>query len=83
MPAFPFGSDFTETEQRLIPALGQMREASASPLAALRLALLGRGKGTPDEDKAVARMKLDAPKDMRQRLYAALLRGALRKTAAA
>lgn len=80
LPPFPFGSDFTDTEQRLIPALGHMREASASPLASLRLALSGRGKGTAEEYDAVSRMKLDAPTDMRQRLYAALLRGALRKT---
>ena len=32
LPSFPFGSDFTETEQRLIPALQLLREAQRTPL---------------------------------------------------
>ena len=32
LPAFPFGSDFTETEQRLIPALQLLQEAQRTPL---------------------------------------------------
>jgi hypothetical protein len=38
LPLFPFGSDFTDVEQRLIPALQILKEASASPLALLGLA---------------------------------------------
>ena len=47
LPLFPFGSDFTEVEQRLIPALQILQEAQAAPL---RLAvLLWRGlTHTPD-----------------------------------
>lgn len=82
LPAFPFGSDFNDVEQRLIPALGEMRAAATSPMAAISLALTGRGSGSADEEEAVARMNLDAPANMRQKLYAAMLRGALRKTAA-
>ncbi len=37
LPLFPFGSDFTEVEQRLIPALQILQEAQAAPL---RLAAL-------------------------------------------
>ena len=80
LPPFPFGSDFNEVEQRLIPALGEMRAAAASPLAVIGLAMAGRGRGSSTEEEAVARMKLDAPATMHQRLYAAMLRGALRKT---
>src|ERR1700752_3943695 len=41
LPAFPFGSDFTDVEQRLIPALEILQAAQAEPL---RLAgLLWRG----------------------------------------
>ncbi len=82
LPSFPFGSDFTDTEQRLIPALGEMRTAATSPLSAFSLARSGLGKGTAAEEEAVARMQLEAPANLRQRLYAAMLRGALRKTAA-
>src|SRR4029077_21205186 len=31
LPSFPFGSDFTEVEQRLIPALQVLQEAQRSP----------------------------------------------------
>ncbi|MFX8335577.1 hypothetical protein ABTL52_20210, partial [Acinetobacter baumannii] len=32
LPSFPFGSDFTEVEQRLIPALQMLQEAQRTPL---------------------------------------------------
>ncbi len=32
LPSFPFGSDFTEVEQRLIPALQVLQEAQRTPL---------------------------------------------------
>lgn len=78
LPMFPFGSDFTETEQRLMPALLTLKSASASPL---RLAgLLGRSlRAAPSAEvrKCLARMGLDRPSGPGERLYAALLRGAL------
>jgi hypothetical protein len=79
LPEFPFGTDFTETEQRLIPALQRLQQASSSPSALL--SLLWRGlsaSGTEDAD-CLARMGLDAPATMRERLYRWLLRGALRR----
>src|SRR5262249_11772629 len=39
LPTFPFGSDFTATEQRLLPALGRLR--AAPPLELVRLVLRG------------------------------------------
>src|SRR5215475_7940791 len=63
LPAFPFGSDFTDVEQRLIPALQVLQQAQAAPL---RLAaLLWRGlTRTPDagEAECLARLGLDRPK---------------------
>ena len=38
IPTFPFGSDFTEVEQRLLPALGWLKIASASWRGALATA---------------------------------------------
>jgi len=75
MPAFPFGSDFDATEQRLLPALERLETASQSPFALLRLALNGLGRG---EDAALARMQLDSPRGFSDRFYRVLLRGALR-----
>ena len=37
LPLFPFGTDFTEVEQRLIPALEALNSASPAALAAMAL----------------------------------------------
>ena len=74
LPLFPFGTDFTEVEQRLIPALQIL--AAASPLQLLRL--LMRGLSSQKTDVAcLDRLSLASPKGMRGWLYAALVRGAL------
>jgi acyl-CoA hydrolase len=77
---FPFETDFTDIEQRLLPALQTLKSASASPL---RLgAILARGlSGTVDSAEmgdCLARMGLARPSGFTDRVYAALLRGALR-----
>ena len=77
LPAFPFGSDFDATELRLIPALKEMQQAAASPLALLDLAWEGMGKEDAGEKACLARLGLDHG-GFRNKLYAALLRGALR-----
>lgn len=83
LPAFPFGSDFTEVEQRLIPALQILKEASASPFDLLGLAWEGLRAGKPDGDAAasLARMQLDRPKSFSDRLYRALMVAALTHSA--
>jgi hypothetical protein len=77
LPPFPFGTDFTAVEQRLIPALGHLR--AASPLR--RAALLARGllSGNPSTETAacLARMGFDRPSGLNEHLHAALLKGAL------
>jgi acyl-CoA hydrolase len=74
LPAFPFGTDFTEIEQRLIPALEALKSASPGQLAALFLrGLLSR---SADSD-CLDRMGLAQPRSVLHRLYAVLLRGAL------
>jgi hypothetical protein len=77
---FPFETDFTPIEQRLLPALETLKSASGSPL---RLGtLLARGLGAKAHAAAIgdclARMGLDRPSGVADRVYAALLRGALR-----
>jgi hypothetical protein len=78
-PAFPFGTELTEVEQRLIPALGLLRRASSERRRLALLAWQGRG-GRPgaEHQEALARMGLAEPQSLRERLYRALLLGALR-----
>jgi acyl-CoA hydrolase len=78
LPMFPFGSDFTEVEQRLIPALGLLQDAQRVPR---RLAgLLWQGfVSSPDaaDRECLARLGLDKPATWAERAYRALLGAAL------
>jgi acyl-CoA hydrolase len=75
LPAFPFGTDFTETEQRLIPALETLKSASMMELASLLL----RGLVPRTEHlDCLDRLGLAKPKNPPEWFYAALIRGALR-----
>jgi hypothetical protein len=78
LPSFPFGSDFTEVEQRLIPALQVLQEAQRVPR---RLAgLLWQGfVGSPDasDEECLARLGLDRPATWSERAYRALVGAAL------
>jgi hypothetical protein len=69
LPSFPFGSDFTDVEQQLIPALQRLRDASASPLRILELALVGLVKGGGANAPALARLGLDKPKGLSDWVY--------------
>jgi acyl-CoA hydrolase len=79
LPDFPFGSDFTEVEQRLIPALQTLRQKSAAPASLVPLALRGLfAKQSKETDEAIERMGLTNAATLKDRLYRVLLRGALR-----
>jgi hypothetical protein len=74
---FPFGTDFTQTEQRLVPALKRLASASPGRLAGLLL----RGLGARADQAGIEcldRMGLARPKGFSEWAYAALVRGALR-----
>jgi hypothetical protein len=78
LPSFPFGSDFTEVEQRLIPALQTLQQAQHSPLQLAQL--LWRGLTHPPsaaDHECLARLGLDRPKNLSERAYRALLSAAL------
>jgi hypothetical protein len=83
LPSFPFGSDFTETEQRLIPALQLLQDAQRSPR---RLpGLLWQGlTGIPDaaDRECLARLGLDKPATLSERAYRALVSAALARSRA-
>ena len=77
LPAFPFGTDFTPAEQRLLTALEKLKSAGLSELMRGALSGLFRGTSAGDEHDALARMDLDRPKSLADRFYRALLRSAL------
>ena len=81
LPQFPFGSDFTEVEQRLIPALQILKEASASPWSVLKLALSAAISGAATDQAALARLGLDRPKTMTERFYRRLVSATLSRGA--
>ena len=83
LPSFPFGSDFTEVEQRLIPALQLLQAAQRTPaqLPGLLFEGLTRTRTASDE-QCLARLGLDRPKTLAERFYRALVSAALARSRA-
>jgi hypothetical protein len=75
LPLFPFGTDFTDVEQRLLPALGLLKAASSLQLFALMLRSFSRADADRD---CLERMGLDRPSAPTEWFYSRLIRGALR-----
>jgi acyl-CoA hydrolase len=77
LPPFPFGSDFTPVEQRLLFALERI--ANAASVERVRFGIRGflRGAPTNSEAEALERMGLGRPGAWSDWVYRALLRGAL------
>jgi Acetyl-CoA hydrolase/transferase C-terminal domain len=84
LPAFPFGSDFTEVEQRLIPALQVLQKAQRAPLDLAGLLWRGLTR-TPDvaDKECLTRLGLDRPANFSERVYRALVSAALERSRAA
>ncbi len=76
LPPFPFGTDFDEIEQRLLPALEVLKNLSPGIRGKARLltAAFG-GKASPEEEPAMRRMGFT---ERRGGIEALALRGALR-----
>jgi acyl-CoA hydrolase len=81
LPQFPFGSDFTEVEQRLLPALNWLKACGSHWRGRWRLlrAACRPGAAASDEAEALARMGLDHPVKLADRLQRRLLQAALRR----
>jgi hypothetical protein len=81
LPAFPFGSDFTDAEQRLVPALQYLRDAQGAPqrLAGLLWQGLIRRPDAADRE-CLARLGLDQPATWSERGYRALVSAALARS---
>jgi hypothetical protein len=81
LPSFPFGSDFTETEQRLIPALQVLQEAQRTPLRLPGLLWQGFTRHVDVADsECLARLGLDAPTSLAERAYRALVSASLARS---
>src|SRR6267142_2087740 len=78
LPQFPFGSDFTDVEQRLIPALQFLQDAQRAPrhLPGLLWQGFTRAPDAADQE-CLARLGLDRPATLAERAYRALVSAAL------
>jgi hypothetical protein len=83
LPSFPFGSDFTDAEQRLIPALQLLQDAQRTPQWLPGLLWQGLTR-TPDaaDSECLARLGLDRPATWSERAYRALVSAALARSKA-
>jgi acyl-CoA hydrolase len=83
LPSFPFGSDFTEVEQRLIPALQILQEAQRAPRHLAGLLWQGFVSSPDASDKeCLARLGLDKSASWAERGYRALVSAALARSRA-
>ncbi len=81
LPPFPFGSDFTDVEQRLIPALQLLQDAQRAPLRLPGLLWQGlTGHPNAVDRECLARLKLDKPSAWSERAYRALVTAALARS---
>lgn len=78
LPPFPFGTDFDAVEQLLIPALESLRQADFAALAQFAVkGLAARPDKIAAQQPALARLRLDHPITLQERIYRTLLLGAL------
>ncbi|MCF1505762.1 acetyl-CoA hydrolase [Afifella sp. H1R] len=82
LPRFPLGTDFTEAEQTLLPALSLLKRQQGAWLELARTFREGWGAGetSPAEKAALDRMGLAKPKSLKETALAALVLGALRRS---
>jgi len=78
LPWYPLGTDLTVAEAKLAVGLAALAELRGSRRALARLAWLGwRQRRHPELRDALERMNLARPRGLRERLYQALVAGAL------
>lgn len=81
LPTFPFGSDFTEVERRLLPALNWLKLSSQTWSGKFRLLRAACFPGAParDEADALRRMQLEAPVTLADHALRRLVQASLRR----
>lgn len=80
LPDYPLGSDFTEVEQRLVKALGWLKANTATPMGKARTLLGSLSAGRTPDREALARMRLEHPAGVREKLLTRLVAHALIRT---
>jgi len=80
LPDYPLGSDFTATEQRLVRALGWLKDHTATRRARLATLLGAIVSGGTADPGCLSRMGLDAPGSLSAWIEARLLALALERT---
>jgi hypothetical protein len=79
LPAFPIGTEMTEVEQALVPALQRLRTSSAADL----VSMIWRGAGNSVRQAArpeLERLNLAVPRNLREHLMRMLVAGALARS---
>ncbi|WP_265515730.1 acetyl-CoA hydrolase/transferase C-terminal domain-containing protein [Nitratireductor luteus] len=80
LPSFPFGTDFTEIEQRLIPALKKLGDAQHSTYALGQLFAAGMRRPSAEDRACLERMAMSSSRSAKEFFYRTLLKGGLAKT---
>jgi hypothetical protein len=78
LPLFPLGTEMTETEQALIPALGKLRRASVPQLARYLVQGAMPGEMPIGAQEKLERLHLHRPEDLKATAMRALVLGVLR-----
>jgi hypothetical protein len=80
-PMFPFGSDFTDIEERLLPALGWLKEKTR-PRHLMQLARQTLADDVDDHhfEPHLKRMGLDKPSSLKEKIFKRLIHAALSAT---
>lgn len=81
-PNVPFGTDFTPEELVLAKALKGLKKKADSKRQILRLLLKAPSPSNRDLQPYMARMRLESPKGLEERLYARLLRAQIQQNIA-
>jgi acyl-CoA hydrolase len=80
LPDYPLGSDFDPVEQRLVRALAWLKSSTATPVGRLRTLAAACLRGRTGDTEALARMGLDHPRGLRERVAARLTAHALARS---
>ena len=79
LPDYPFGTDFTELEQHLIPALEMLKDAAKSKMTLLKLVMKGikadESKLNPLDIESLKRLKLEGSLSIQDKITRLALLG--------
>lgn len=80
LPDYPLGCDFMPVELRLIKALGFLKSGTGTSLGKIKLIILALLSSAEEDSEAMARMGLNEPNTLKEKLTARLVRYALSAT---